>query len=181
MSLVPLCPERSSQPVSRVMVHLFSRLTRLISRVSRFTSPIPETGSPPPPLTEQDPSVKSKSIREPTREIIYEARSLRDDVDAWIESLQLATLEHERVQVGNRAYAYAMKVGLSSSYSSFFTRSFLPSFHPTLDEKESADDQILLLRMVFGYTRDHDKVQDAALQVLTHCSTSTALLGMSIE
>jgi len=101
--------------VSRVMVHLFSRLTRLISRVSRFTSPIPETGSPPPPLTEQDPSIKSKSMREPTREIIYEARSLRDDVDAWIESLQLATLEHERVQVGNRAYAYAMKVGLSSS------------------------------------------------------------------
>jgi hypothetical protein len=64
-------------------------------------------------VTEQDPTVKVRSVREPTREIIYEARSLRDDVDAWIESLQLATLEHERVQVGNRAYAYAMKVGLS--------------------------------------------------------------------
>jgi len=91
--------------VSRVMVHLFSRLTRLISRVSRFSKSIPESGSPPPPSTEQD-----KGPREPTREIIFEARSLRDDVDAWIESLQLATLEHERVQVGNRAYAYAMKV-----------------------------------------------------------------------
>jgi hypothetical protein len=91
--------------VSRVMVHLFSRLTRLISRVSRFSKSIPESGSPPPPSTEQD-----NNKREPTREIIFEARSLRDDVDAWIESLQLATLEHERVQVGNRAYAYAMKV-----------------------------------------------------------------------
>jgi hypothetical protein len=81
--------------VSRVMVHLFSRLTRLISRVSRFSKSIPEAGSPPPPSTEQD-----TNTREPTREIIFEARSLRDDVDAWIE----------RVQVGNRAYAYAMKV-----------------------------------------------------------------------
>lgn len=87
------------------MVHLFSRLTRLISRVSRFSKSIPESGSPPAPTSEQD-----KSTREPTREVIFEARSLRDDVDAWIESLQLATLEHERVQVGNRAYAYAMKV-----------------------------------------------------------------------
>jgi len=166
------------------MVHLFSRLTRLISRVSRFSSPIPETGSPPPPLTEQDPSVKSKSTREPTREIIYEARSLRDDVDAWIESLQLATLEHERVQVGNRAYAYAMKVGLSSSsVLSEGTHILLPSTTTTnlLGKEDQADNQILLLRMVFGYTREHDKVQDAALQVLTHCSTSTALLGMSIE
>ena len=87
------------------MVHLFSRLTRLISRVSRFSKSIPESGSPPPPTSEQ-----GKGTREPTREVIFEARSLRDDVDAWIESLQLATLEHERVQVGNRAYAYAMKV-----------------------------------------------------------------------
>lgn len=51
-----------------------------------------------------------------------EARALNGDVDAWIESLQLATLEHERVQVGNRAYAYAMKVSplsilLSSRWS----------------------------------------------------------------
>jgi len=89
------------------MVHLFSRLTRLISRVSRFSNSIPESGSPPPPSSEID---NSKLTREPTREVIFEARSLRDDVDAWIESLQLATLEHERVQVGNRAYAYAMKV-----------------------------------------------------------------------
>jgi hypothetical protein len=52
--------------------------------------------------------------------VIYEARSLRDDVDAWIESLQLATLEHERVQVGNRAYAYAMKVSILLHSSPFF-------------------------------------------------------------
>jgi hypothetical protein len=44
-----------------------------------------------------------------------EARKLNMDVDAWIESLQLSTLEHERVQVGNRAYAYAMKVGQNSA------------------------------------------------------------------
>jgi hypothetical protein len=90
------------------MVHLFSRLTRLIARCARFSKPIPEAGSPPPSLDPRD--VESQSSREPTREVIYEARALRDDVDAWIESLQLATLEHERVQVGNRAYAYAMKV-----------------------------------------------------------------------
>jgi hypothetical protein len=93
------------------MVHLFSRLTRLISRVSRFSKSIPESGSPPAPApaSEQNGEPGPRE-REPTREIIFEARSLRDDVDAWIESLQLATLEHERVQVGNRAYAYAMKV-----------------------------------------------------------------------
>ena len=44
--------------------------------------------------------------------LVVEARVLNDDVDAWIESLQLSTLEHERVQVGNRAYAYAIKVNL---------------------------------------------------------------------
>jgi hypothetical protein len=82
-------------------------------------------------VTEQDPSVKVRSAREPTREIIYEARSLRDDVDAWIESLQLATLEHERVQVGNRAYAYAMKVGLCSF--SFLRLAYI-SLSPFLDQ-----------------------------------------------
>jgi hypothetical protein len=108
--------------VSRVMVHLFSRLTRLISRVARFSKPIPETGSPPAsvtstPTASTDHVAAPASLREPTREVIYEARSLRDDVDAWIESLQLATLEHERVQVGNRAYAYAMKVSILLSLS----------------------------------------------------------------
>ena len=106
----------SWQLVSRVMVHLFSRLTRLISRVSRFSNSIPESGSPPPPSSEID---NSKLTREPTREVIFEARSLRDDVDAWIESLQLATLEHERVQVGNRAYAYAMKVSFILTWWEF--------------------------------------------------------------
>jgi hypothetical protein len=35
--------------------------------------------------------------------------------------------------------------------------------------------------MVFKYPRDHACVQSAAMEVLKHCSTSTALLGMSIE
>jgi hypothetical protein len=41
--------------------------------------------------------------------------------------------------------------------------------------------QILLLRMVFMYPREDARVQAAAMEVLKHCSTSTALLGMSIE
>lgn len=91
------------------MVHLFSRLTRLIARVSRFCRPITETDLAPSPP--RYPSAIAGEKPEPTTSVIIEARSLKDDVDAWIESLQLATLEHERVQVGNRAYAYAMKVG----------------------------------------------------------------------
>lgn len=104
------------------MVHLFSRLTRLISRVSRFTRPISETDLEPPKPHFPPSMIKSENDNnggnpntnsnrpEPTHAVIMEARALNGDVDAWIESLQLATLEHERVQVGNRAYAYAMKV-----------------------------------------------------------------------
>jgi hypothetical protein len=35
--------------------------------------------------------------------------------------------------------------------------------------------------MVFMYPREDARVQAAAMEVLKHCSTSTALLGMSIE
>jgi hypothetical protein len=41
--------------------------------------------------------------------------------------------------------------------------------------------QILILRMVFHYPRSDPKVQNAALEVMQHCSISTAALGMSIE
>lgn len=53
------------------------------------------------------------SVPRPSKQVdplVREARQLNEDVDAWIDSLQLATLEHERVQVGNRAYAHTMKV-----------------------------------------------------------------------
>lgn len=105
--------------MSRVMVHLFSRLTRLIARVSKLVRPIPESDHlPPKPAFTRSSTGNSNSNGkgadeprpEPSVAVVMEARALNDDVDAWIESLQLATLEHERVQVGNRAYAYAMKV-----------------------------------------------------------------------
>lgn len=53
-----------------------------------------------------------QALIEPLDPLVAEARLLNNDVDAWIESLKLSTLEHERVQIGNRAYAYAMKVRL---------------------------------------------------------------------
>ncbi|ODN84722.1 hypothetical protein, variant 2 [Cryptococcus amylolentus CBS 6039] len=138
--------------MSRVMVLLLNRLTRLINRVAKAGTII----------TEQAPSTNASSnsfvptpsstpgINSATDEVlIKEARQLNKDVDIWIESLQMSTLEHERVQVGNRAYAHAMK--------------------------------ILLLRRIFKYPREDARVQRAAQQVLQHCSWSTAALGMSID
>ena len=167
-------------PVSRVMVHLFSRLTRLISRASRSKLVITETDNPgdltlvPPP---QDPDrpptptsawlaqlMKTGGPSGPVDPLVAEARKLNADVDAWIESLQVSTLEHERVQVGNRAYAHAMKVCRIHCRSEQWTNA-----------------QILLLRRVFQYPREDARVQAAANEVLRHCSTSTAILGMSIE
>lgn len=121
---VPQFANCSSPIVSRVMIHLFSRLVRLLSRLSRSKVRITELDSPgdvtlaPEPKAETpdstsahataaSPGKKGQSAEEI---LIKEARSLNDDVDAWISSLQLRTLEHERVQVGNRAYAYTMKV-----------------------------------------------------------------------
>ncbi|WVO21944.1 uncharacterized protein IAS62_003264 [Cryptococcus decagattii] len=147
--------------MSRVMVLLFVRLTRLINRVAKSNIKITELASstssasdPYPQFASLIPTPSSTSGLNGTTSfaedsLIKEARQLNKDVDIWIESLQISTLEHERVQVGNRAYAYAMK--------------------------------ILLLRRVFKYTRDDPRVQSAAQQVLQHCSWSTAALGMSID
>ncbi|WVF72271.1 hypothetical protein IAT40_007083 [Kwoniella sp. CBS 6097] len=132
--------------MSRVMVLLFTRVTRLLSRVSRSNAPITESATTSIPTSSPENSTTQSQTEDA---LVREARQLNRDVDAWIESLQLSTLEHERVQVGNRAYAYAMK--------------------------------ILLLRMVFRYPRDDIRVQNAAQQVLQHCSWSTAALGMSID
>jgi hypothetical protein len=95
------------------MVHLFSRLTRLIARVKKSGRNITEADLP-----SSDPetnSALSSLLNFSLDPLEIEARQLNSDVNAWIESLQLATLEHERVQVGNRAYAYAMKVGSAST------------------------------------------------------------------
>ncbi|WVQ78018.1 hypothetical protein IAT38_000099 [Cryptococcus sp. DSM 104549] len=168
--------------MSRAMVLLFARLTRLVSRVAKTNAIISESDSAapvtattasadgyPPLLSSLIPTPSSTPGPTPTsaaaaasanghlggvngyteESLGKEARQLNKDVDAWIESLQLSTLEHERVQVGNRAYAHAMK--------------------------------ILLLRMVFKYPREDARVQSAAQQVLQHCSWSTAALGMSID
>ncbi|EIW69623.1 hypothetical protein TREMEDRAFT_68786 [Tremella mesenterica DSM 1558] len=165
--------------MSRMMVQLFARITRLLARVTRSTTIIteadplalssPHTALGPSPISPSESSSAVSAILESTSSIpiaitpsalslmafggidplVVEARQLKNDVDAWIESLKLTTLEHERVQVGNRAYAHAMK--------------------------------ILLLRNVFKYPREDARVQDAAVEVLRHCSTSTALLGMSID
>ena len=82
--------------VSRVMVHLFARLTRLLFRVAKSN------------VVFKLPDTSSVSVDDP---LVLEANKLNSDVDAWIENLQLTSMEHDRIQVGNRAYAYAMKVG----------------------------------------------------------------------
>lgn len=110
------------------MVHLFSRVTRLIVRVAKTGAKITEIDLPDDlqlplasPLTsDDDPDLLSstaalfesiiKASSLSTDPLTAEARLLNSDIEAWIESLQLSTLEHERVQVGNRAYAYTMKV-----------------------------------------------------------------------
>ncbi|OCF35433.1 hypothetical protein I316_02985 [Kwoniella heveanensis BCC8398] len=137
--------------MSRVMVLLFTRVTRLLARVSRSNAIITESGPASNPISSPETTLNASVAAggQSDDPLVREARQLNRDVDAWIESLQLSTLEHERVQVGNRAYAYAMK--------------------------------ILLLRMVFRYPRDDIRVQNAAQQVLQHCSWSTAALGMSID
>lgn len=109
------------------MVHLFSRITRLLSRVAASKRLITETDLPLLDPSSSSNPVLDSSTATPTAHntlgllagfgsgatdpLTIEARKLNADVDAWIESLQLTTLEHERVQVGNRAYAHAMKVG----------------------------------------------------------------------
>lgn len=116
---VPRGVQEINITVSRVMVHLFSRLTRLVSRVDKADAKISEIDVPdttrasrPPTPTSAWLSSLMKTTDGPCNDpLSIEARKLNSDVDAWIESLQLSTLEHERVQVGNRAYAYAMKVG----------------------------------------------------------------------
>ncbi|RSH78322.1 uncharacterized protein EHS24_002041 [Apiotrichum porosum] len=171
--------------MSKVMVHLFSRISRLLARVAKqgryleeppktttrsanigpegfihidssstgllpanvlpniFQSP---TGTAAPPQASRVGSPLDDGA------LHTEAANLNTDIDAWIQSLQntqVVPVEHERVQVGNKAYASTMK--------------------------------ILLLRMAYGRRRGDPEVQEAAQEVLQHCSVSTAALGMSID
>ncbi|WVQ71577.1 hypothetical protein IAR50_001117 [Cryptococcus sp. DSM 104548] len=138
--------------MSRVMVLLLNRLTRLVNRVAKAGTIIteqPSSSNAGPGAFIHTPNSTPGINPASDEALITEARQLNKDVDIWIESLQMSTLEHERVQVGNRAYAHAMK--------------------------------ILLLRRIFKYPREDARVQRAAQQVLQHCSWSTAALGMSID
>lgn len=164
--------------MSKVMVHLFSRVARLLARVSKLGQFV--DGSPQPmndshtdslvhidsvsagllpasvlpvfrPLSHNRSNSSASEAERPIENTTLraEAERLEQDVDAWLQSIQTSTLEHERVQVGNRAYAHTMK--------------------------------ILLWRMVFGRPRSDADVQASAQQILQHCSVSTAALGMSID
>ena len=124
------------------MVHLFSRVSRLLARVSKHGEFLDESASAAsskthpdglvhidsvgtgllpagvlPPIFQPQSRKKNDDENDSSSEVIdkaelqAEAARLERDIDAWIESLQVCALEHERVQVGNRAYAYAMKVG----------------------------------------------------------------------
>ena len=116
-----------------MMVQLFARVTRLLARAAHSNTIITESDAPIS-LSNLTPSSNSSSGSPPSLldvglanlqssiplipfgaadPLVLEARQLMGDVDAWIDSLRLTTLEHERVQVGNRAYAHAMKVGLA--------------------------------------------------------------------
>lgn len=153
--------------MSRTMVHLFSRLTRLLSRTKYSSLDFTEADNQYEAGANSTPKVT-------TEPLILEARKLNDDVDAWIESLTVASLEHERVQVGNRAYAHAMKVSTWHSLS-------MEMESVMMQGRGWLISQILLLRNVFDIPRLDPRVQQNASDVLRHCSTSTALLGMSIE
>lgn len=169
--------------MSKVMMHLFSRIARLLARVGKLgryleepsssaisTTLGPEsmvhvdttsTGLLPSnvmPTIMPSPSMTStggSSSQTSEAALAAEAANLYDDVSVWDQSLKNASAsgatsgEHERVQVGNKAYASAMR--------------------------------ILLFRKVYGRSRDDADVQAAAQEVLQHCSVSTAALGMSID
>ncbi|ORX39793.1 fungal-specific transcription factor domain-domain-containing protein [Kockovaella imperatae] len=83
--------------MSRIMVHLFARLTRLLSRVGKSGKRFVLQPTLSANLDPADP-------------LEQEASKLRLDVDAWIQHLELNTLDQDRIHVGNRAYALAMRI-----------------------------------------------------------------------
>lgn len=115
------------------MVQLFARVTRIVARAARSPILVTESDAIAPSPSQTDAASAlglsggvgdktgafanraSIGISEPVDTLVLEARQLHADVEAWIESLRLSTLEHERVQVGNRAYAHAMKVSGASA------------------------------------------------------------------
>jgi hypothetical protein len=115
------------------MVHLFARIAKLLSATSKLKTTIAEE---PHPLGTRAGAIQegSKGLGPAVNEesgtgtldasghaLQEEARTLSRDIDCWITSLQLVNLEHERVQVGNRAYAHAMKVRLTPRLETAFS------------------------------------------------------------
>lgn len=106
--------------VSKIMVHLFSRIAKLLSATAKLSHtlteergfPTVETGAESVSSSAEPDGLVSETPGPTVNALEAEARTLSKDIDCWITSLQLVNLEHERVQVGNRAYAHAMKVGI---------------------------------------------------------------------
>jgi hypothetical protein len=92
------------------MVYLFSRLTRMLIKIQRSGNKdiIAQLAELPAEISGDLPGDQQV----PT--LAREARKLKADVDTWIESLQMGSTEHERVQSGNKAYAYSMRVSLDT-------------------------------------------------------------------
>ena len=109
------------------MVHLFSRIAKLLSATAKLNYIMTEelgsssgekgTGNVSAGKTQSELlPPQSNGVDEALEQ---EARTLSKDIDCWITSLQLVNLEHERVQVGNRAYAHAMKVSVAFPLKEF--------------------------------------------------------------
>ena len=100
-----------------------------------------------------------------TAELWNTGKTLLEDIERWLRLLKRERTEHERVYLGNLAYANTMKVSCSSSDS-------------RLDIDET---QIILLHDVFRRGREDERLQECCLAVLEHCSACSALLNMSID
>ncbi|KAL1413546.1 hypothetical protein Q8F55_001320 [Vanrija albida] len=114
--------------MSRVMVHLFSRTARLLARAAKTGTGFLPEGSSTNKLSADSvlhvdssgsgllPASVMPYVYVPSEDsneaqgLASEAARLSRDIDSWIESLAFSTVEHERVQVGNRAYAHCMKI-----------------------------------------------------------------------
>jgi hypothetical protein len=144
--------------LSKGMVHLFSRVVRLLSRVGRLGRFLNEKevdayGTTVPAEKEKEKEqTADNSIAFSVEALNADAAAVQRDMDSWIASLRSPTLEqadeHERVHSGNAAYAHALR--------------------------------LLLLRQIYGRPRSDPDVQSSAQHALQHCSSSAAA-GMGID
>lgn len=103
-----------------------------------------------------------------TAELWDTANTLLEDIERWLKVLGRERTEHERVHLGNLAYANTMKVSQSITLE-----------RCRADSRDRS--QILLLHDVFRRPRDDEQLQECCLAVLQHCSECSALLNMSID